>query len=102
MTRLGWAVLALLATAGARSPPPLPIPPIPPNHPPTNLSAPVPDPNVRAPPPTGPQETQVRVQDFRADMMTNGLGYTPGSKFQSSEDKRPIETPGLTVQVPLR
>jgi hypothetical protein len=79
----------------------LPIPPIPPDHPPTNLSAPVPNPDIRAPP-AGRQETQVRVQDFRADSMTDGLGYTPGSKFQSNEDKRPIETPGVTVQVPLR
>ena len=102
MTRPGWAVLALLATTGARSPPPLPIPPIPPVHPPTDLSAPVPDPDMRGPLPAGPRETQVRVRDFRVDSMVNGLGYTPGSRYQSSEEKRPIETPGLTVQVPLR
>jgi hypothetical protein len=43
----------------------------------------------------------VTLQDFRADRLQQGFGYTPGSQFETSEDKRPIQTPGLTVQVPL-
>jgi hypothetical protein len=43
----------------------------------------------------------VSVQDFRADRFGQALGYTPGSQFQTSEDKRPIQTPGVAVQVPL-
>jgi hypothetical protein len=46
--------------------------------------------------------TQVRVQDFRVQRPNQGLGYTPGSQFQTSEDKRPIQTPGVAVRVPLQ
>ena len=27
---------------------------------------------------------------------TQAMGYAPGSQFQTSEDKRPIQTPGVT------
>jgi hypothetical protein len=30
------------------------------------------------------------------------MGYAPGSQYETSEEKRSIQTPGLTVQVPLR
>ena len=46
---------------------------------------------------------QVQLKDFRADpFQQSGLGYPRGSQFQSDEDKRPIQTPGLAVRVPLQ
>ncbi len=49
------------------------------------------------------QGARVGVRDFRVHRFINeGLGYAPGSQFESSEEKRPIQTPGLAVQVPLR
>jgi hypothetical protein len=32
----------------------------------------------------------------------SGAGFPHGSQFQSPEDARPIQTPGLTLTVPLR
>ena len=53
-----------------------------------------------APPQDG---AQVCLNDFRANpFQQQGLAYSRGSQFQSSEDKRPIQTPGLTVKVPLQ
>ena len=53
---------------------------------------------------TSPEKgPQVQLKDFRADpFQQSGLGYSRGSQFQSDEDKRPIQTPGLTVRVPLQ
>ena len=51
-------------------------------------------------PENGPK---VQLKDFRADpFQQSGLAYSRGSQFQSDEDKRPIQTPGLTVRVPLQ
>jgi hypothetical protein len=36
------------------------------------------------------------------DDTNHSLGYTPGSQFQTSEDKRSIQTPGLSFRVPLQ
>jgi hypothetical protein len=100
--RLAFAALALATTAAAPAPRPLPLPPVPPDRPPTEQVAPTPDRNARAP--FVPAETGVRVlpQDFRVGRFNQGLGYAPGSQYPTSEDKRPIQTPGLSVQVPLQ
>jgi hypothetical protein len=104
MTRIAWLLLSLLLTAagprGAPAPP-LPVPPIPPAHPPTVQRAPVPDPNLVAPL-SGSLLPDVKFQDFRASQYSTSPGYAPGSQFQTSEDKRPIQTPGLTWKVPLQ
>ena len=102
-----YVVLVLLATTGGASPPShLPEPPIPPAHPPTAQSAPIPNPDAQAPSSTEQQGARVSVQDFRVNGFGKSLGYTlgytPGSRFETSEDKRPIQTPGVAVQVPLR
>jgi hypothetical protein len=102
MMRTLWAGLVLLATAGASPLPALPLPPIPPPNPPTDQSAPIPDRDAQAPPESGTQGARVGVRDFRVRRFNEGLGYVPGSQFETSEEKRPIQTPGLAVQVPLR
>jgi hypothetical protein len=105
MTRSVWLLLSLLLIAAGPAkriaPPPLPVPPIPPAHPPTAQSAPVPDPNLAAPL-AGSLLPDVKFQDFRASQYSTSPGYAPGSQFQTSEDKRPIQTPGLTWKVPLQ
>lgn len=106
MTRSVWLLLSLLLIAagpvkrGAPMPP-LPVPPIPPAHPPTAQSAPMPDPNL-VPPLAGSVLPGVKFQDFRASQYATSPGYAPGSQFQTSEDKRPIQTPGVTWKVPLQ
>jgi hypothetical protein len=103
MMRLGLVWLALFFTAGASPRHSLPVPPIPPPNPPTDQLAPVPNPDLREPTEIATEGARVGLQDFRARTFNNqGLGYTPGSQYESTEDKRPIQTPGLSVQVPLR
>ena len=100
--RVCWAMVVLLATAAAGPPNPLPVPPMPPAHPPTDQSAPVPDRDALAPSEGGAEGPRVAVRDFRVRRYYQGLGYVPGSQFETSEEKRPIQTPGLAVQVPLQ
>jgi hypothetical protein len=105
--RAGWLVFGLLLTvaAGPTRPvisPSLPVPPIPPAHPPMDQTAPMPNANVSAPT-AGSLLPNVTLQDFRANQSSDrSLGYVPGSQFETSEDKRPIQTPGLTWKVPLQ
>jgi hypothetical protein len=93
--RTGLALFLLLAVTGA-------VPPIPPEHPPAAQSAPIPNPDARAPLDTSSAGTQVGFTDFRLDRDNQSMGYSPGSQFQTNEDRRPIQTPGLTVRVPLQ
>ena len=107
MKHAGWLVFGLLLTvaAGPARPvtvPTLPVPPIPPAEPPADQTAPMPNDNVSAPP-SASFVPNVTLQDFRANQLDEkSLGYVPGSQFESSEDKRPIQTPGLTWKVPLQ
>jgi hypothetical protein len=100
--RTGLALFLLLAVTGAGPAPSLPVPPIPPVHPPAAQSAPIPNPDARAPLDTSSGGTQVGFTDFRLDRDNQSMGYSPGSQFQTNEDRRPIQTPGLTVRVPLQ
>jgi hypothetical protein len=102
MTRICWAVAALIATAAASPLRPLPVPPIPPANPPTDQTAPMPDRDIRAPSEPSTEGARVDLRDFRVHRFNQGLGYAPGSQYETSEEKRPIQTPGLTVRVPLQ
>ena len=102
MNRIGLGLLVLLVTTAASPKRPLPVPPIPPAHPPAEQSAPIPDRDMAAPnAQSGPRAT-VTLRDFRVRRFKDGLGYAPGSQFESVEDKRPIQTPGFLVHVPLQ
>jgi len=79
----------------------LPVPPIPPPHPPVAQSAPVPNSDLTAPL-SASVLPNVTFHDFRATQYAKGLGYSPGSQFETDEDKRPIQTPGLTLKLPLQ
>lgn len=102
MKRAIWMALVVFAVAGAGPQAAMPIPPIPPAHPPTDSLAPMPDLDAYAPAPDASASPEVRLQDFRVQEFDHSLGYVPGSHFATSEDKRPIQTPGLTVRVPLQ
>lgn len=104
MIRVVAAVfLLVVATGAAPAPAPsLPVPPIPPADPPSDHSAPIPDRDAQAPLGAGTESVQVNVQDFRIRRFYQGLGYGPGSHFETSEEKRPIQTPGVALKVPLQ
>jgi hypothetical protein len=106
MNRLLPLLVGLLLTAAAGpgkhpEPTPLPVPPIPPPHPPIAQSAPVPNSDVDAPV-AASVLPNVTFRDFRATKYANSPGYAPGSQFETNEDKRTIQTPGLTWKVPLQ
>jgi hypothetical protein len=102
LTRTSLILLMGLATAAAAPGPDLPIPPIPPKRPPTDVAAPVPDSDVRAPLVIASEDPRVQIRNFRVDRYDQSRGFLPGSRYESSEERKGIQTPGLSVTVPLR
>ncbi len=93
----------LLAGAGPRAFLPLPLPPPLPANPPTDLAAPMPNDNLRAP--GGASQNSSAKWALRIYPMQEfgtGEGYIPGSEYQSPEQRKPMQTPGFMVTVPLR
>ena len=105
MKRMPAAILVLAALAGfapgvvAEE---LPIPPIPPQHPVLGDNAPIPDIDAREPAMPVSNAPTVDVRFFRVKRYDPSQGFAPGSRYQSSEDRKAIQTPGLTVSVPLQ
>jgi hypothetical protein len=102
MTRMAWLLPIMLVLAGAGPRMLLPVPPIPPLHPPGDEAAPLPDQDIAAPALDASQGPRFTLHDFRVNRFNNSPGYTPGSRFETSEEKRPIQTPGLSVRFPLQ
>jgi hypothetical protein len=80
----------------------LPVPPIPPEHPPLGDIAPVPNLDARAPIAPASSSPSVDVRFFRNRPYDPGLGFAPGSRYQTNEDRKPIQPPGLSVSFPLQ
>jgi hypothetical protein len=80
----------------------LPVPPIPPEHPLLGDIAPVPNPDAGPPLTPVSNSPTVDIRQFRNRMYDPGQGFPPGSRYQTSEDRRPIQTPGLSINVPLQ
>lgn len=93
-------IAVLWATAAAAEI--LPVPPIPPKDPPRGTSAPVPDVTSVAPVSAPAGVPSVTLKLYRANMFNTNLGFAPGSRFQDSEERKPIQTPGLVVSVPFK
>ena len=86
--------------AGA-APGPLPVPPPPPAQALAAEPAPLPDADLQMPTPRA-QTTRVHVRIFSLDEHDSGLGFIPGSAYPAPEDRKPMQTPGITVSVPMR
>jgi hypothetical protein len=80
----------------------LPVPPIPPNIPPIADAAPVPNLDAEAPITPSSGSPSVNVRLYRARMYDPSVGFVPGSHYQSTEDRKPIQTPGFSISVPLK
>lgn len=100
MTRTLWLCLMLAGSPALAED--LPLPPIPPENPPIAEAAPTPD--IDARPPVAPlsEQASVNVRLYRSNPPDPSLGFAPGSRFQTSEDRKPIQTPGFSVTVPLK
>lgn len=100
MRRLLAAVfLAIATTASANE---LPVPPPPPAHPPSGEVAQVPNLDAHAPVAPVSDKPSVDVRLYRARNYDASMGFVPGSRYQSSEDRKPIQTPGFSISVPLK
>jgi hypothetical protein len=81
----------------------LPLPPIPPQISALADAAPVPNPNAEAPVTLESGEPSLNVRLYRAKSYDDtSAGFVPGSRYQSSEDRKPIQTPGFSINVPLK
>ena len=100
MRRAAWLLLGLAAAGSPHAP--LPLPPIPPAHPPPSAIAPMPDLNALKPQGQTNAGLSVGLTNFRPPNDNTSLGYPVGSRFQTKEDARPIATPGFAVHVPLQ
>ena len=100
MRKLASIMFTLMA--GAAFADTLPIPPIPPNYPPQADGAPVPNIDARAPIMPLAEAPGVDVRLYRAKSFDPSMGFAPGSRYQSSEDRKPIQTPGLSFTVPIK
>jgi hypothetical protein len=100
---MGWrlALIGLIAATPAPAAE-LPLPPVPPAQVSRSLAAPVPDSDLQAPPGLPDTAPTVGLKLYRAQTFDQSLGFTPGSRYQTSEDRKPIQTPGFSVSVPLK
>lgn len=80
----------------------LPVPPIPPTHDPMGDDAPVPNLDARGPVALTSNKPTVDVRLYRARLYDPSAGFAPGSRYQTTEDRKPIQTPGFVVSVPLK
>lgn len=94
-----WSFMTPCSPAMAED---LPVPPVPPEHPPLADAAPVPNANAEAPVAPASDKVSVAVRTYPIRMHDPGMGFAPGSRYQSSEDRKPIQTPGLSISVPLK
>ncbi len=80
----------------------LPVPPTPPENQQLAEAAPVPDRDAQAPVAAVSNEPSVDVRLYRAKTYDSSAGFVPGSRYQSAEDRKPIQTPGFAILVPLK
>lgn len=103
MTRRAAVLLANVMLAVSGQPPFLPLPPPLPANPPADHAAPVPndDPHI---PDEGARQGRASwaLRVYPMQEFDTGNGYVPGSAYQSPEQRKPIQTPGFMVTVPLQ
>ncbi len=99
MIRAPMVFLLMAATAALAEE--LPVPPSPPDRGPASDAAPVPNLDAQNPATASQAQTNVQVQFYRSQPYQAGVGFAPGSRYRTPEDRKPIQTPGLSVSVPL-
>jgi hypothetical protein len=99
MTRI--LLLALLLAAGPAVGEVLPEPPKPPERIPDPDLAPTPDRDARSDLRAPSQRAGVELKVFRPPSYDAGLAFTPGSRFRSPEERKPMQTPGVSFTVPI-
>jgi hypothetical protein len=94
-------VLLIVLSAGA-SADDLPVPPIPPSLPPVTEVAPVPNPDAEGPVAPSSNQTSLNMKFYQMKLYDPSLGFSPGSQYQNPEERKPLQTPGFSLSVPLQ
>jgi hypothetical protein len=98
-----WRLALIGLTAASPAPmAELPIPPVPPAEISRSMAAPIPDSDFQVPPALADSAPTVGLKFYRTQTFDPAFGFTPGSRYQTSEDRKPIQTPGFSVSVPLK
>jgi hypothetical protein len=97
-----WFLAALVGFSPSVTAETLPVPPVPPDHLPLAEAAPVPNVDAQAPAVATSEKPSIDVMLYRARTYDSSAGFAPGSRFQDSEDRKPIQTPGISIRVPLK
>ena len=101
MKHLILAVAATVGVAVSAAGATLPVPPIPPDNPPRDELAPVPNADARMPLDPSSAQVRVRPQLFPATRPDASQGFTPGSRFQATDERKPLQSPGVRLTVPI-
>lgn len=102
MIRTLLTLSLLLSTAALAAEPRLPVPPIPPLRPPSQ-DAPMPDPDMRDPTvERGQPSVTLDMSIHRRSNPDASQGYTPGSRYRSEDDRKPVAVPGLRLHFPFQ
>jgi hypothetical protein len=80
----------------------LPLPPVPPALPHPADAAPVPNADAQGPVAPVSDQPSISMRLYRARLFDPAVGFVPGSRYQSSEDRKAIQTPGFSINVPLK
>jgi hypothetical protein len=108
MTRMLAVLLGSVVLGGAahlpHRAPPLPLPPPLPADPPTDQAAPVPDYDSGAATGFGINHGGAAwaLRIYPMPDFDTGAAYLPGSDYQSPEQRKPLQTPGFSVTLPLQ
>lgn len=99
--KLRLALLGWLTTTPAMAIQ-LPTPPDPPANSSPGIAAPIPNSDFQAPvapPEPGPT---FALKFYRMQTFDPAMGFAPGSRYRTTEDRKPIQTPGFSISVPLK
>lgn len=99
MKKMAFGLLLLAASPALAEP--LPEPPKPPTHVPRPDLAPTPNPDVRIEAQPAAQHASVELKMFHRLPADTGVAFAPGSRFRTPEERKPIQTPGVSVTVPI-
>jgi hypothetical protein len=94
-------LLTVLVAAVPAMAEPLPEPPAPPARVPEPDAAPTPDRDARGDSTPDTQHAGVELRVFRPAQGDTGLAFSPGSRFRTPEERKPMQTPGVSFTVPL-
>jgi hypothetical protein len=99
-----YVLVAMLMTGSVTGGPAddLPVPPQPPPIVPSPDIAPVPDFGASAPIRPESEDPSLNVKLYRYTPPDSSQGFSPGSRYQSTEDRKAIQTPGFSFSVPLK